>query len=424
MEKTLKKDVDFKKTSNKVALVKHIYENFNSYIESGSITTQDFLENPDYQPSDYSGNKTLPQPKVVTSYNTNNHLPIIFWGELLKHKDIIARRYNNSDDDENYIYKVGEVSRWRRTAHEFTMPKSSYKNGDYLELIEMIKFQLADQLAMIMYSSWERYDKYLRVKKFIQQYKETPIVEKRKDYYTDQYNGVIGNEVTFDDDVWSDDTDNHSITLSFGVSHYGYEVGKLLEVTFNFRDKHNGLLYKKEGEIKLHYHIEGSKYDEDKSVSLLSGELKTKWDGTERKDVNYKMPNRWGETRREVNFTTYILEHRQWVDRTTRQIQEEDKRKVYLRDSINKLQEKFPNCEVYTSDKTSTTYGNNGYSVKRYGDCNVIVKYPNGSKIIYDLSSACSGSLVFKGAYDSEYVKAEYNEEHFIKLFKNQNDDS
>ena len=26
--------------------------------------------------------------------------------------------------------------------------------------------------------------------------------------------------------------------------------------------------------------------------------------------------------------------------------------------------------------------------------------------------------------YDSEYVKAEYNEEHFIEFFKKQNDDS
>ena len=68
MEKTLKKDVDFKKTINKVALVNHIYENFDSYIESGSITAQDFLANPDYKPSDYSREKTIPQPRVVTSY--------------------------------------------------------------------------------------------------------------------------------------------------------------------------------------------------------------------------------------------------------------------------------------------------------------------------------------------------------------------
>jgi hypothetical protein len=237
--------VDFKKTSNKVALVKHIYENFDSYIESGSITTQDYLKNPDFEPSDYSGNKTLPQPKVVTSYCQADNG---FWIELLRHSDIIAKRYNNSDNDEEYIYKVGEVSRWRRTAHEFTMPKN---HGDHL--IEMIKFQLADQLAMNMYKSWEGYDKYLKVKKFIQQYKETPIVEKRRDYYNDEYNGVLGKEVTFDDDVWSDTRDSHSITLSFGVSSYGYEEGKLLEVTFNFRDADKGLLYKKEGSAKLHY---------------------------------------------------------------------------------------------------------------------------------------------------------------------------
>ena len=136
------------------------------------------------------------------------------------------------------------------------------------------------------------------------------------------------------------------------------------------------------------------------------------------------MTNTWSETRRTVNFTTYILDHREWVARETNKVQTEQRQKVFLLDSKRQLQEKFPNCEVYTSDKTGTTYGSNGYSVKRYGDCNVIVKYPNGSKIIYDLSSACTGSLVFKGAFDSEYVKAEHNEEHFIELFKKQNDDS
>jgi hypothetical protein len=275
-----------------------------------------------------------------------------------------------------------------------------------------------------MYSAWEDYNKYLKIKSFIQQYKEKPIVERRKDYYTDEFNGVIGDEITFEDDVWSADRDRHSITLSFGVSSYGYTVGKMLEVTFNFRDANQGLLYKKEGKAKLHYDIKGSKYNENRSVNLLTGDLVTKWRGTEWKVVNYKMTNTWSETRRTVNFTTYILDHREWVARETNKVQTEQRQKVFLLDSKRQLQEKFPNCEVYTSDKTGTTYGSNGYSVKRYGDCNVIVKYPNGSKIIYDLSSACTGSLVFKGAFDSEYVKAEHNEEHFIELFKKQNDDS
>jgi len=419
MEKTLKKDVDFKKTINKVALVNHIYENFDSYIESGTVTTQDFLANPDYKPSDYSREKTLPQPKVETVYMTGFEK---FWMDLLKHEDIISKMYKNPDNDDEYIYKIGEVSRWRNTIHEFKKTKGEFEPD--IALISMMKFHLSDQIAMHMYSAWEDYDEYLKIKSFIQQFKEKPIVEKRKDYYTKEFNGVIGNEVTFDDDVWSDDRDNHSITLSFGVSSYGYDVGKLLEVTFKFRCEHGGLLYKQKGEAKLHYNIKGSRYNENKSVSLLSGDLITKWSGTERKVMNYKMTNRWSETRRTVNFTTYILDHREWVARETNKVQTEQRREVFLLDSKKKLQEKFPNCEVYTSDKTSTTYGGNGYPVKRYGDCNVIVKYPNGSKIIYDLSSACSGDLVFKGAFDSEYVKAEHNEEHFIELFKNQNDDS
>ena len=119
-----------------------------------------------------------------------------------------------------------------------------------------------------------------------------------------------------------------------------------------------------------------------------------------------------------------MLNHREWVETQTRKIQTEQKQEVYLRDIITLLKKKFPNCEVYTSDKTSTTYGSNGYSVKRYGHCNVIVKYPNGSYILYDLCSASQGDLSFKGAYDSEYEKAEYNEKHFTELFKKQNDDS
>ena len=288
----------------------------------------------------------------------------------------------------------------------------------------MIKFHLADQIAMRMYSAWEDYDQYLKIKSYIQQYKEKPIVERRKDYYSDEYNGVIGDEITFEDDVYSDERDWHSITLSFGVSDYGYDVGKLLEVKFNFRCKHGDLLYKKEGKAELHYNIKGSRYNENRSVSLLTGDLITKWTGTERRGVNYKMTNRWSDTRRTVNFTTYMLDFRAWVKRETNKVQAEQRREVFLLDSRNKLQERFPNCEVYTADKISTTYGSNGYPAKRYGHCNVVVKYPNGSQIIYDLSSACAGNLVFKGVYDNEYVKAEHNEEHFIELFKKQNDDS
>jgi hypothetical protein len=421
MEKTLKKDVDFKKSKNKVALVNHIYENFDSYITSGTITTQDFLANPDYDSAKhFSREKTLPQPKVETVYNTE----IInkFWMDLLKNEDIISKMYKNSDDDGEYIYKVGEVSKWRNTIHEFKRIKGEFEPD--IALISMIKYHLSDQLAMRMYSAWGDYDEYLKIKSFIQQFKEKPIVERRKDYYTDEFNGVIGNEISFEDDVWSDDRDSHSITLSFGVSSYGYTVGKLLEVTFNFRDTNRGLLYKQKGEAKLHYNIKGSRYDENKSVSLLTGDLVTRWTGTERKVVNYKMTNRWSETRRTVNFTTYILDHRQWVKSEKDRVQTEQRREVFLLESKRKLQEKFPKCEVYTADKTGTTYGSNGYSVKRYGHCNVIVKYPNGSKIIYDLSNACTGDLVFRGAFDSEYVKAEHNEEHFIELFKKQNDDS
>ena len=319
MKKTLNKDVDFKKPINKVALVNHIFDNFDSYIEGGTITTQDFLPNPDYDSAKhYSREKTLPQPKVVTQYCGN---PTIksdneFWMAILKHEDIVAKMYNNSDDDGEYIYKVGEVSRWRNTIHEFKKIKNEFVPD--IALISMIKFHLADQLAMHMYSAWEDYDKYLKVKTFIEKYKETPIVERRKDYYTDEFNGVIGNEITFDDDVWSDDRDRHSLTLSFGVSSYGYDVGKLLEVTFNFRCEHGDLLYKQKGEIELHYNIKGSRYDENKSVSLLTGELRKKYvSGVGYKIVNYKLTDRWSETRRDVNFTTYILNHREWVARQT-----------------------------------------------------------------------------------------------------------
>ena len=426
MKKTLTKDVDFKKTSNKVALVNHIYENFDSYFESGTIITQDFLKNPDYDPSEsYMREKTLPQPKVETQYCGN---PTInsnyneFWSDLLEHEDIISKMYKNSDDDYFHIYKVGQVSKWRNTIHEFKRIKGELSPD--IALVDMIKFHLSDQIAMHLYSAWEDYDQYLKIKTFIQQFKDKPIVEKRKDYYSDEFNGVIGNEITFDDDVWSDNRDRHSLTLSFGVSSYGYDVGKLLEVTFNFKCEHGDLLYKQKGEAELHYNIKGSRYNENKSVSLLTGNLVTKWSGTERKVVNYKLTNRWGETRRDVNFTTYILNHREWVARETNKIQTEQKQEVFLRDSINKLKEKFPNCEVYTSDKTSTTYGKNGYSVTRYGDCNLIVKYPNESKIIYDLYNATQGNLSWTGAYDSEYVKAEHDEKHFIELFKKQNNDS
>ena len=426
MKKTLKKDVDFKKPIHKVALVNHIFENFDTYIESATITTQDFLANPDYDSAKhYSREKTLPQPKVVTEYQgavvKQEHND--FWMDLLKHEDIIAKMYTNSDNEGEYIYKVGEVSKWRNTIHEFKKIKGEFEPD--LALVSMIKFHLSDHIAMRMYSAWEDYDKYLKVKTFIEKYKETPIVERRKDYYTDEFNGVIGNEITFDDDVWSDDRDRHSLTLSFGVSGYGYTVGKLLDVTFNFRCEHGDLLYKQKGEIELHYNIKGSRYDENKSVSLLTGELRKKYvSGVGYKIVNYKLTDRWSETRRNVNFTTYILNHREWVARETNKVQTEKRREVFLSDSGTKLQEKFPNCEVYYGDKTSTTYGSNGYPVKRYGYCNVIVKYPNGSKIIYDMASACEGRLSFRGAFDNEHEKAEHDEEYFIELFKKQNDDS
>ena len=424
MEKTLKKDVDFKKPIHKVALVNHIFENFDTYIESATITTQDFIPNPDYDSSKhYSREKTLPQPKVVTQYCGN---PTIksddkFWNDILKHEDIVAKMYKNSDNEHEHIYKVGEVSRWRRTIHEFKRIKGEFVPD--IALVSMIRYHLSDQLAMRMYSAWEDYDKYLKIKSFIQQFKEKPIKEKRKNYYTDEFNGVIGNEISFEDDVWSDDAYTHSITLSFGVSDYGYEAGKLLEVTFNFRCNHGDLLYKQEGKATLRYNIKGSRYNENQSVNLLTGKLVTEWSHAESKlkVKNYKMTDRWGESRRDVNFTTFILNHREWVKTETQRVQTAKRREVFLLDSRNKLQEKFPNCEVYTADKTSTTYGSNGYPIKRYGHCNVIVKYPNGSKIIYDLHSACTGDLVFKGAFDNEYVKAEHNEEHFIELFGKQN---
>ncbi len=426
MEKTLKQKMSESRLRNpihKVALVNEIFENFDTYIESATITTQDFLANPDYDSAKhYSSDKTLPQPKVVTEYQgavvKQEHND--FWMDLLKHEDLISKMYKNSDNEGEYIYKVGEVSKWRNTLHEFKRIKGELVPD--IALISMIKYHLCDQLAMRMYSAWEDYDEYLKIKSFIQQYKEKPIVERRKDWYTDEYNGVIGNEITFEDDVWSNDRDTHSITLSFGVSGYGYTVGKLLEVTFNFRDANRGLLYKQKGEAKLYYSIKGSRYDEDKSVSLLTGNLVTKRSGYDRKVVNYKMTNRWSETRRTVNFTTYMLDHRAWVKTETQKVQAEQRREVFLLESKRKLQEKFPNCKVYTSDKSSTTYGSNGYPAKRYGHCNLIVKYPNDSKIIYDLSHACQGDLVFKGAFDSEYVKEEHNEQHFIELFGKQND--
>ena len=162
---------------------------------------------------------------------------------ILKHEDIVAKMYNNSDNEGEYIYKVGEANKWRNTIHEFKRIKGEFEPD--IALTSMIKYHLADQIAMRMYSAWEDYDQYLKIKSFIQQFKEKPIKEKRKDWYTDKYNGVIGNEITFEDDAWSDDNDWHSITLSFGVSDYGYDVGKLLEVTFNFRDAEQGLLYNK-----------------------------------------------------------------------------------------------------------------------------------------------------------------------------------
>ena len=302
------KKVDFKNPMNKVQLVKHIYENFDSYFRGGQIITQDFVANPDYKPSDYSREKTLRQPKVATDYTTK----IIdkFWSDLLKHTDIISKMYRNSTDDGSYIYKVKEVSRWRRTLYEFTKSKVDFGDGKQRPIIEMIKFHLADQIAMHMYSAWEDYDKYQKVKTFIQQFNETPIVEKRRNYYTNSdYNGVLQkDEVKFDDDVWSADRDRHSIILSFGVSSYGHDVGKLLEVTFNFVDADRGLLYKQKGEINLHYHVEGSRWDENRTLSLLTGELKKKYvSGLGNKIVNYQLEDKFGETSRKVNFTTCLL---------------------------------------------------------------------------------------------------------------------
>ena len=132
-------------------------------------------------------------------------------------------------------------------------------------------------------------------------------------------------------------------------------------------DADRGLLYKQKGEINLHYHVEGSRWDENRTLSLLTGELKKKYvSGLGNKIVNYQLEDKFGETSRKVNFTTYMLNHREWVETQTRKIQTEQKQEVYLRDIITLLKKKFPNCEVYTSDKTSTTYGSNGYSVKRY----------------------------------------------------------
>ena len=297
-------------------------------------------------------------------------------------------------------------------------------------LVEMIKCELADRIASNLHNAWIDYNKYIRVKNVIEKYRETPIVEQRRDHkWNTEFNGVLGkNEVVCEDDSDYGTANEHNITLNY--STYS-SAGMNVSLTFKLKADNDGLLYMKKGAIRYRYSMDkefqmdysGSNYPCEKNL-LSYGELTKKMvDGVYR-DVNYKLDSSWGETTRKVNFSTYILDARRYVKNTNERYQSDQKAKVLLRDSIKQLQEKFPNCEVYTTGKMTMTYGVNGYVWKRYGDCNLIVKFPNGSKIVYDVQDACEGSLKFRGAFDNEYVKAEYNEEHFIELFQKQNDDS
>jgi len=422
MEKTLIKDVALKQSENKVALVKHIMKNFDSYIVSGSITLQECISNPDYDSSKhYSWEKVKKKPQVVITYDKFDDT---FWQEALKHKDNIVKQFKSKVDGE-YIYTIHPHYSHRGVRLDYILDMES-KNA----LVEMIKCELADRVASNLNDSWSEYNKYSRVKNVIKKYRETPIVEHRRDHkWNTEFNGVIGkNEVVFEDD--SDSSSNeHNITLNY--SRYNRE-GMNVSLTFRLKEpNHDGLLYIKKGAITYRYSMDkefqmdysGSPYPCEKNL-LRYGELTKKMVDGMYRDVNYKLDNVWGESTRKVNFSTYILDARRYVKDTNARYRSNQKAKVLLRDSISQLQEKFPNCEVYTSGKMDMTYGVNGYSWKRYGDCNLIVKFPNGSKIAYDVCDASQGTLKFRGAFDSEYVKAEHNEEHFIKLFKNQNDDS
>ena len=423
MEKTLIKDVALKQSENKVALVKHIMKNFDSYIVSGSITLQECISNPDYDSSKhYSWEKIKKKPQVVITYEKFDDT---FWQEALKHKDNIEKQFK-SKVDWVYKYTIHPVYSHMGERHDYTLDME-HKNA----LVEMIKCELADRIASNLHDCWNDYTHYIRVKNVIEKYRETPIVEQRRDHkWNTEFNGVLGkNEVVCEDDSDYGTANEHNITLNY--SGYNTE-GMNVSLTFRLREpNHDGLLYMKKGAITYRYSMDkefqmdysGSNYPCQKNL-LSYGELTKKMVDGMYRDVNYKLDSSWGEATRKVNFSTYILDARRYVKNTNARYQSNQKAKVLLRDSISQLQEEFPKCEVYTTGKMDMTYGVNGYVWKRYGDCNLIVKFPNGSKIAYDVCDACQGSLTFRGAFDNEYVKAEYNEEHFIKLFQKQNDDS